>query len=142
MAPASACVLLRHILAKGYQPQGLVPFLPGKGAPGSSRAFQPHTNATGKPWIMVSGDDSGLCLHVSYPVRAAIQISSPLRHLMPSLGGAAWGCSREQGGKFHSHPQKCSPPHLKRRTCTYTWKYQPAYSFSLYGAPPRLSGNG
>ena len=27
------------------------------------------------------------------------------------------------------------PPPRKRQTCTFAWKYQPAYSFSLYGTP-------
>ena len=49
----------RHVLATGFKPQGWP--TPGKGAPGRSQAFYPRSNVTaGKPWVLVSGDDSGL----------------------------------------------------------------------------------
>eukprot|EP00045_Choanoeca_perplexa_P005105 m.43522 g.43522 ORF g.43522 m.43522 type:complete len:417 (+) comp12931_c0_seq1:90-1340(+) len=50
---------VKHELATGYVPT--LPFLPGRGAPGSISTFAPPSNtmASGKPCLLVSGDDAG-----------------------------------------------------------------------------------
>lgn len=52
----------KHVLATGYVPIASLFPSPGahsKGSPGRSIAFQAKTGATGKPQILVSGDDGG-----------------------------------------------------------------------------------
>ncbi|CAH1773343.1 unnamed protein product [Owenia fusiformis] len=53
-----------HTLATGFSSKS---WGPGKGSPGSSKAFFPNTkNESGKPLILVSGDDDGSA-HILYP---------------------------------------------------------------------------
>eukprot|EP00730_Choanoeca_flexa_P014888 TRINITY_DN6673_c0_g1_i1.p1 TRINITY_DN6673_c0_g1~~TRINITY_DN6673_c0_g1_i1.p1 ORF type:complete len:411 (+),score=88.89 TRINITY_DN6673_c0_g1_i1:116-1348(+) len=47
----------KHELATGYKP--FLPFLPGRGAPGSVSTFFPNGANITKPWILLSGDDAG-----------------------------------------------------------------------------------
>merc|ERR1719394_411429 len=47
----------RHTLADGYKPPKSI--MPGQGAPGLSQTFWPTSDESGKPWVMVTGDDQG-----------------------------------------------------------------------------------
>ena len=49
----------KHELSTGYKPT--LPFLPGRGAPGSVQAFNGNlgNGSNCKPWLLLSGDDAG-----------------------------------------------------------------------------------
>jgi len=50
----------KHVLASGFFSRS---GLNGGGAPGQAIAFRPQTSMTGKPWILMSGDDEGTCYY-------------------------------------------------------------------------------
>jgi len=54
-APKSA-PFIKHVLATGYKPT--MPYLPGRGSPGTVLSFLPHSSAK-SPSIIVSADDGG-----------------------------------------------------------------------------------
>ena len=61
-----------------------------------------------------------------WPAHAAVESKRPKETSAPPT---------QRLGNQPLHPQ-VEDSLLKRRTCTYNWKHQPAYSFTLYGAPP------